>query len=112
MSVLQKAKEHYHSQMSGEMKSIFIEEWDETIYFKPNANFAQQGKVLELHNKGKLAEALVETLMQRAMTKEGKRMFNFGDKDALLREVDPEIIVRIVGIINGNQKDVDDALGN
>ena len=46
------------------------------------------------------------------MTKEGKRMFNFGDKDALLREVDPEIIVRIVGIINGNQKDVDDALGN
>jgi hypothetical protein len=112
MSVLQKAKEHYHSTMSGEMKSIYVEEWQETVYFKPNANFAQQGKILELHNKGKIAEALVETLMQRAMTAEGKRMFNFGDKDALLREVDPEIIVRIVGIINGTEKEVDQALGN
>jgi len=112
MSVLQKAKQHYHSTMSGEMKSIKVEEWDETVYFKPNANFAQQGKILELHNKGKIAEALVETLMQRALTAEGKRMFNFGDKDTLLREVDPEIIVRIVSIINGTEKEVEDALGN
>lgn len=113
MSVLEKAKEHYKSNLSGEMKSIYVEEWDTTIYFKPSANFAQQSKVMELHAKGKLTEALIETMCIRCLDAEGKRMFKQGDREALMREVDPEIIVRIVGIINGNEDEyTEHNLGN
>ena len=113
MSVLDKAKEHYKASLSGEMKSIYVEEWDETIYFKPSANFAQQSKVMELHAKGKLTEALIESMCIRCLDKDGKRMFKQGDRDVLMREVDPEIIVRIVGIINGNDDEFSDTnLGN
>jgi len=113
MSVLDKAKEHYKSSLAGDMKTIYVEEWDETIYFKPSANFAQQSKVMELHAKGKLTEALIETCVVRCLTADGKRMFRQGDREILMREVDPEVIVRIVSIINGNDDAFTDAdLGN
>jgi len=111
MSVLEKAKTHYKDTLSGQMKTIYVEEWDETIYFKPSANFQQQSRIMELHSKGKLSEAVVETLIVRALDKDGKRMFQHGQKDELMREVDPEIIVRIVSIINGAEHD-DANLGN
>lgn len=113
MSVLDKAKEHYKSQLSGDMKSIYVEEWDETIYFKPSANFAQQSKVMELHAKGKLTDALIETMMIRCLDAEGKKMFRQGDREVLMRQVDPEVIVRIVAIINGNDDEFSETdLGN
>lgn len=112
MNVIDKAKSHFKEQLAGGMKTIYVEEWDETIYFKPSANFAEQTKVLELHQKGKLTEALIETLMTRALNAEGKRMFSFGDKDTLMREVDPEIIVRICAIINKGEAEAEQHLGN
>ncbi len=112
MSVLEKAKEHYKQQLGGEMKTIYVEEWDETIYFKPSANFAQQSKVMELHAKGKLTEALVETLCVRCLDKDGNRMFKQGDRDVLMRQVDPEVLVRIASIINNTGDIEDQHLGN
>lgn len=112
MSVLEKAKAHYKETLAGEMKSIYIEEWDETIYFKPSANFIQQSKIMELHSKGKLTEAVVETLIVRALDKDGKRMFQPGQRDEIMREVDPAIIVKVVSIINGSEVAEDANLGN
>ena len=112
MNVLDKAKAHYKEQLAGGMKSIYVEEWDETIYFKPQANFAQQSKVMELHAKGKLTEALIETVLTRCLKADGKRMFTFADKDVLLNSVDPEVLVRIVTIINTGADSAEEGLGN
>lgn len=110
-TILDNAKAHYKSQLSGELKSIYIEEWDQTIYFKPAVTMAQQSKVIELHNKGKLSEALIETMMVRCLNEEGKRLFAFGDKDALMNQVDPQVIIKICTIINESTEDTN-SLGN
>jgi hypothetical protein len=49
--------------------------------------------------------------MYRALDKDGKNMFNFGDKDVLMREVDPNIIIKICTAMNDTGEG-DQALGN
>lgn len=102
--VLQKASEHFKSQLSGGMKTIEVPEWETTIYYKPIATFAEQQKVFEYHNKGQLVEALIETLITRAKTEEGKNMFSRGEFAFLMNEVDPEIITRIVTEMNNKSE--------
>ena len=66
MSVLNKAKGHFRDQLAGDLNKIEVPEWETTIYFKNISTFAQEQKVLELHAKGELVAALVETLIQKA----------------------------------------------
>ena len=112
MSVLENAKAHFKQQMSNGLLYVEVPEWDTRVYFKPQANFQQQYRVLKLHSEGKLAEALIETLLIRALTEDGKQMFGFGDRDVLMREVDPEVILRVVTAINEKQREGELLVGN
>lgn len=112
MSVIQKARGHFKDQLAGEMKSIEVPEWETTVYFKPVSTFAQEQKTLELHAKGELVAALVETLIQKAYDKNGKRMFTQGDRDVLMREVDPNIIIKVCTAINAASGEAAETLGN
>lgn len=114
MSVLNKAKEHYTSKVSGELKSIEVPEWETTIYFKTTQNFAAQQKILQLSNEGKVVEALVETLIVKSLDADGKRVFTSADRDVLMRQVDPDVILRVCTAINKIDSDesLDKDLGN
>ena len=115
MSVLNKAKKHFHSLNSGDLNSIEIPEWETTVYWKSGGlNFASQSKVIELTNAGKTAEALVEMLVLRAIDSDGKKMFKQVEKNEIMREVDPDIILKIVTAMGETEEDInpDDALGN
>lgn len=114
MSVLNKAKEHYTNQISGELRSVEVPEWETTVYFKTTQNFAAQQKILQLSNEGKVVEALVETLIVKALDADGKRIFKSGDRDVLMRQVDPEIILKVCTAINKADSDdsLDENLGN
>jgi len=59
-------------------------------------NFASQSKIIELQNAGKSAEALVEMMIMRALDSEGKKMFKLAEKTELMREVDPNVILKVV----------------
>lgn len=50
-SVLDKAKNHYQTILSGGLQSIEVPEWETTIYFKPITNFSVEQKIIELHAK-------------------------------------------------------------
>lgn len=112
-SVLDKAKSHFAETISGELKEYKVEEWDTTIYYKKGTNFAQESKVIELQNQGKTAEALVQVLINRALDKDGKRIFSDHEKVALMNGVDPAVILKIVAKMNeGDSVSVEEALGN
>ena len=100
MSVLDNAKKHFGDKASGKLRKIRVPEWKTDIYFKRINSFAVESQVIELTQKGKITEALIETLISKALTAEGKPMFNRLDKIAMMNEVDPAVITRVVGDIN------------
>ena len=104
--ILEKATAHFRNQISGEMKSITVPEWDSKIWFKTVTNLKEEGKILELSQQGKTVEALVESLVVRARHEDGSKMFTMPDRVTLMNEVDPRTLIRIVSEMNG----VDDAV--
>jgi hypothetical protein len=104
--VLDKATAHFRNQISGEMKSVDVPEWETKIYFKSVTNLKEEGRLLELTQQGKSVEALVESLVTRARNEDGTRMFAMPDKVTLLNEVDPKVLIRIVGQMNSIDPDL------
>ena len=111
-SVLGNAKSHFREALSQELIKIEVPEWDSTIYFKVATTFATEKKILDLHSKGEMVEALVETLLAKSLTADGKRVFSPADKIVLMREVDPEVIIRVVTEMNKIKEEAKESLGN
>ena len=111
-SVLDNARSHFRSALSQELQSVEVPEWNSTIWFKVATNFAVEQKIIELHGKGHLVEALVETLISKALHEDGSRMFTAADKIVLMRDVDPEVIISVVTAINEAKASAKEALGN
>lgn len=111
--ILSKAKEHFKEVANQGQSSIEVPEWGETIYWQIGGlNFAQQSKVIELQNSGKTAEALVEMLIMRAIDGEGKKMFKMVEKTEIMREVDPNVILKVVSAMGESDQDLDDPVKN
>jgi hypothetical protein len=111
-SVIGNATAHFKNALSGELKSVEVPEWDTTIYFRTATTFASEKKILELHSKGETVEALVETLLEKSLDKDAKRIFSNADKIVMMREVDPEVIIRVVGAMQSAKEEAKNSLGN
>lgn len=112
MSVIQKASAHFKGILAQNLRSIEVPEWETTIYFKPATTFAQEQKIVQLHAEGKIVEALVESLIQRALDESGAKMFKQADKPQFMNEVDPKIIMRCVTQMNAASEVSEADLGN
>ena len=112
--VIDQATAHFRNQISGEMKSVTVPEWgDSKIFWKSSTTLRDEGKILELSQAGKTVEALVESLILRARNQDGTKMFTFADKMVFLNEVDPKVLIRVVGEMNNVQDlDLDNAEKN
>lgn len=101
MSVIEKAKSHFKTILSqGLQGPLSVPEWDTQIWYKPATTFQQESKIVELQSQGKTVEALVESLIMRALDQDGKQLFTRSDKVELMRAVDPNIIMRVVTEMN------------
>jgi hypothetical protein len=106
--VLDKATGHFRNKLNEEMKSITVPEWDCKIYFKSVVTLREQSKLIELASQGKQVEALVESLIVKARNEDGTKMFTFADKATILNEVDPAVMIRVVGDINASSDEFQD----
>jgi hypothetical protein len=80
---------------------VVVPEWDnQKVYFKNAITLKEQSKLIELASQGKQVEALVESLIVKARNEDGTKMFTMVDKPTLMNEVDPNIVIRLVGEIN------------
>ena len=99
-SALDKATSHFRTKLGGELKLIQVPEWELAIYFKETITLKEQSKLIELATGGKTTEALVETLITKARNIDGSKMFLPTDKVVFMNEVDPQVLIRVVGEIN------------
>ena len=112
INVLSNAKTHFRSALGAELQSIEVPEWNSTIYFKTASSFNVEKKILDLHSKGSMVEALIETLLQKSLNKDGSKVFAPADKVVLMREVDPDVIIRVVSAMNAAKDEAKESLGN
>ena len=115
MSAIDRASAHFRNILSqGLQGPIAVPEWQTEVWYKPATTFAQEAKIVELTSQGKTVEALVEGLIMRALDRDGKPLFAKADKTQLMREVDPNVIMRVVTEMNDpdSRNQVEAALGN
>lgn len=99
-TVMKAATSHFKEKLSGKLHKLHIEEWGVDIYYRSIASMRTESKIMALTQQGKSDEALVETIILKALDKDGERLFSIGDRSALLNEVDPQIIIRIATALN------------
>ena len=100
MKTLEKISQHYQKAIAGDMEKIEVKEWDMDIYCRRTYPFKDEAKVIELQAQGKTVEALVESLIVKALDKDGKKIFRDADRINLMNEADPTVIIKIAGQIN------------
>ena len=100
MSVLDNAKKHYTNIINQAPIKVEVQEWDATLYAKPSLSLAKLGEIMELSNDGKSAEAMVMTIIYRLIDEEGNPVFRKAEKAELMRQVDPDVLSRIITTIS------------
>lgn len=91
---------HYQRVIGGDLEKMHIEEWDMDIYYRKTNTFQDEAKVIDLQAKGKIVEALVESVIQKARDKDGKKLFQPAHKTTLMNEADPAVVTKIATAIN------------
>ena len=102
-AILAKAKAHFKELLAGGLKGpIKVPEWECDVWYRAATTFQQESKIVELTAQGKTVEALVESLIMRALDADGNPIFNRADKMELMRYVDPSVIMRVMAEMNDN----------
>lgn len=103
-AILAKAKAHFKEVLAGGLRGpIRVPEWECDIWYKAATTFQQESKIVELTSQGKTVEALVESLIMRALDADGNAIFSRADKPELMRSVDPSVIMRIMADMNDTE---------
>ena len=112
MSVIANAKGHFKTKMTDKLEWVDCPEWETKIYFKGSATLKQTEEIVALHRENKVAEALAQVLISRALNEDGSKMFTMADKFDLLNSVDPEVVTRIATHILNSEPNVKDVEKN
>lgn len=111
--LIDKVETHFESVLANGLQGpVEVPEWDEKIWWRPSSTMAEESRVIELSQAGKTTEALVVTLIQKAMDKDGKPLFALSDKLKLMRVADPKVILRVITEMNDKQTEFEDAVKN
>lgn len=101
-SAIELVKRHFQSKLGGTLSKHHVEGWGLDVYYRPVTTLKQEAKIVELSSQGKSVEALVESIIQKALGEDGKPLFTMGDKASLMNEADPTIVLNLARVLNGS----------
>lgn len=94
MKLIDKAVEHFSAQLNGEMQSLYVPEWETTVYWRV-MNLKQRDRIYRQYKDGSLM-GVVEALIVRAKDESGENLFAEGDRFEMMNKIDPVIMSKIV----------------
>lgn len=105
VEALARGRDNWQERLLG-TQSMTVEEWgtDESpceIFWKPST-LAQRDKIFKYIAENSL-EGLAESIIQRCLDADGKRMFTPIHKKELMTRQDPDVLVRIVSAMNEDE---------
>jgi hypothetical protein len=113
LSAIEAATGHFKNRLNGDLGKYHCEEWGIDIYYNSTASLTVENKIMALQQQNKTAEALVESIIAKALDKNGDRLFRSTDKPAFLHEVDPNVIIKLATKLNNaNADSVEDIVKN
>jgi len=92
MRAIDKAVEHYQSI---EVTPLEVEEWDETFYYKPMTCALKEKIFNHSEKNGKTQSLFPYAMIFMLLDGEGELVFNLGDLNKLMNNVDQAIIDRV-----------------
>ena len=103
MSAIDNAKKHFAEQ---DVKVIEVPEWGEDdkplrIFSKP-LTLAETSKLYKMSKEDDLT-MMAYVLIYKALDENGDKLFDLGDKNALLNSVDREILISVATQIMGQE---------
>ena len=103
MSAIDNAKKHFAEQ---DVRVIEVPEWGEDdkplrIYSKP-LTLAETSKLYKMSKEDDLT-MMAYVLIYKALDENGDKLFDLGDKNALLNSVDREILISVATQIMGQE---------
>lgn len=107
--ILTNAKRHFTTRRAAGMQSLEVPEWgtDEApavIWYRP-LNLAERARIDAAMQSGPRMEAFAEALIVRALDEQGKPLFRGIERGELLREVDPDVLIRTINRMNADSPD-------
>lgn len=105
LTAIQAATGHFKNKMSGELMKLHCEEWGIDIYYKATSSLSVENRIMSYQQQGKTAEALVESVIMKALDKNGEKLFRPTDRATFLHEVDPNVIVKVATVLNNANAD-------
>lgn len=112
-TALEAATGHFRERLGGKLGIYKCDEWGIDIYFKSTSSLAVENKIMAFQQQGKTAEALVESIISKALDKNGEKLFKATDRATFLHEVDPNVIIKIATVLNNaNADSVEDIVKN
>jgi len=93
-------KDHFKNKLNGELLKMSVPEWKTDIYYKPVYSFQVESRIIQLQTKGDTVEALVESVIAKALTPDGKQMFSKFDKNELMTQADPKVLIKVASQLN------------
>ena len=98
--VLNNIKGHFAEKLAGGLQKISVPEWKTDVYYKGAYPFAVESRIIALQQKGETVEALVESLILKALDPDGKPLFHKADKVTLMNEADPTVLLKVCAELN------------
>ena len=99
---ISKVTSHYRKLSGDELKHTRVEEWDLDVYYRPVSSLKHESQIVELHSQNKAVEALVVSIINKALDKDGNPLFEKADKPVLMNEADPTIVLNLARTLNGS----------
>tara|TARA_R110000803_G_scaffold32757_2_gene71990 strand:+ start:2397 stop:2738 length:342 start_codon:yes stop_codon:yes gene_type:complete len=103
---------HFKEKLAGGLNKITVPEWKTDVFYKGAYPFAVESKIIALQQKGQTVEALVESLILKALDPEGKPLFAKFDKNTLMNEADPAVLLRVCAELNNATSDYEEVAKN
>jgi len=91
---------HFKNKLGGDLLKYKCEDWGIDIYYKATSSLAVENRIMSLQQQNKTAEALIESIVSKALNKDGDKMFKTSDKATFLHEVDPQVIIKVATVLN------------
>tara|TARA_B100001093_G_scaffold431777_1_gene427973 strand:+ start:637 stop:1005 length:369 start_codon:yes stop_codon:yes gene_type:complete len=113
LSAIERAKGHFADRLSGKLLKYKCDEWGIDVYYKATSSLAVENRIMSLQQQGKTAEALVESIIAKALNKDGELLFKSTDRATFLHEIDPNVIIKVATKLNNaNADSVEDIVKN